>query len=89
MERLTHRFLRSLVKGSYDLELESLVTVQPHRQCADPKNDKDDGTEIDITEIDVSMSNCESDESHYSGLLVEYVELRPFEGYYERNRGKR
>ncbi|KAF9352090.1 hypothetical protein BGX34_000181, partial [Mortierella sp. NVP85] len=29
------------------------------------------------------MSNCESNDRHYSGLLVEYVELKPFKGSYE------
>jgi hypothetical protein len=68
----------------YDLELEALVTVQPHQTRDDPERINIDKTDPEkaVTEVDVAMSNCESNDNHYSGLLVEYVELKPFKGVY-------
>ncbi|KAG0224104.1 hypothetical protein BGX31_008191 [Mortierella sp. GBA43] len=53
----------------YDLELETFVSVQPFLRS--------NGYSPYTADIDVVMSNCESMDCTYSGLLVDFIELRP------------
>ncbi|KAF9935937.1 hypothetical protein BGZ65_002878 [Modicella reniformis] len=71
---LSHEELEKLdVNQSYDLQLEELVVVQPHEGNA---------------AIELSLSNTESERRlEYSGLQVEFVEIKPFTAVNEANRG--
>ncbi|KAF9955196.1 hypothetical protein BGZ65_003547 [Modicella reniformis] len=57
--------LEKLVKNNpYDLELEELMVIQPHGEKAT---------------VELSLSNIESERRfQYSGLQVDFVEIRPF-----------
>ncbi|KAK3824659.1 MAG: hypothetical protein J3Q66DRAFT_94381 [Benniella sp.] len=57
--------------GTFDLELEELVVVQPY-QHINQHNKRQSSTVV------VAMSNCESVDHKYSGLEVQHVELSPF-----------
>ncbi|KAK3824661.1 MAG: hypothetical protein J3Q66DRAFT_94405 [Benniella sp.] len=57
--------------GTFDLELEELVVIQPY-QFHNPHNKSQWSTVV------VAMSNCESVDDKYSGLSIEHVELSPY-----------
>lgn len=71
--------LCSLAFGSYDLQLEELVVVQPYQLV-------DHTGKSQQAHVEVAMSNCESIDGKYSGLQVDFVELRPFTGSNENQR---